>query len=231
MELRHVPAKVVRERLRRRRHRFLLVSVAALAVLAVALGVSFTADTGTTSVSVTAGTTSPLIFPISGASGSTVPSAVTVTKNNTQTTTTPGTTTANVLPSWTPAAGAAGSVTAAGDLAVIDGRPASAGNATNLIVTVYITNLSNLQAAYSSYALPVRVYESTTPTATGNWSVVSATSGLYMTNTGGFLSVNLPTATNKYYLISMDTGGSFYTVSTAIAGNLNPSFYFTAQAT
>lgn len=229
MELRPVPAGVTRARARRRRHRFLLVSIAALAVLAVALGVSFTADTGTTSVSVTAGTTNPLVFPISGASGSTVPSAVTVTKNNTQAT--GGTTTANALPSWSPAAGAAGSVTSAGDLAVVDGRPASAGNATSLIVTVYITNLSSLQAAYSSYAFPIRVYSSATPTATGNWSVVSATSGLYMTNTGGFLSVNLPTATNTYYLISMDTGGSLYTVSTATAGNLNPSFYFTAQAT
>lgn len=221
------PAAPRAGRLSARRRRFLAVSLAVLAVVGVALGVSFAADTGTTSVTVTAGTTSSLIFPLDASAGDTVPAAVTVTKNNTQATS--GTTSANVVPSWSPVAGAAGSVATAGDLAVVDGRSASAGGAANVVLTIYLTNLANLQAAYSSFAFPVRVYESTNPTATGNWSVVSSTAGVYLTNTTGFLSVSLPTAANKYYLVAMDTGGSFYTVSTTVAANLNPSFYFTTQ--
>ncbi|HLY93551.1 MAG TPA: hypothetical protein VKP14_01770, partial [Gaiellaceae bacterium] len=59
------------DRMRRLRRRFLMVSVAALAVLASALGVSFLADSGTASLSVTGGSNN-FVYPV--ANGNLVPS-------------------------------------------------------------------------------------------------------------------------------------------------------------
>jgi hypothetical protein len=221
-----------------RRRRFVLVAIVALAALAVALGISFTADTGTQTTSVTAGTTSPLVF----TSSTGMPANLTFRISGTQTPT---------LPSWTPVAGAAGTVTAKGDLALIDGRTASAGGAGNLTISVYATNLAALQKDYSAYALPIRLYSGTFDGTTTTWTFdntnateVTATKTTYLTNTGGYVHWSVPTGTNTVYALQMgeDTttanssapskigdGGSFYTISTT-AGTLNPTFFITAQA-
>lgn len=213
------------------RRRFLIVSVAALAVVGVALGVSFTADSGVSSVTVTGGggggalvyerTGSAVTFPFGG--------GIVTFKAAANTT--------GQAPNWSPVAGSAGSVTTGGDIAVVDGRAASAGGALNVIVTLYITNLAPLQKMYGSYAFPIKVYESTqSPPDFSGWSATPLTldsqSLFYMTNTTGFLSFTLPThAThNKYYVIELESGGSFYCVSTTAAGGeLGPSFFITAQ--
>lgn len=235
----------IRIRLARRRRRFLLVATATLAMLAVALGVSFAGPTGLTNVTVDTSASNNFVFPV--AASASAPSGLgalstgvyTTALKNTGTTgfnsSTGSFAASNVItPTWAPIAGAAGSVTTAGDLAVLDARTTTLGaNFSALRVTVFITNLAALQASYSAYALPLNVYQCTRPCdATTDWllaSGYSASAPVFITNTDGFVSFSLPAATDRFYDIAMDVGGSFYTISTA--GTLAPQFYFTAQAT
>ena len=204
-----------------------MLGVATLAVLGAILGISFTADTGTTSVSVSSGGgAGKLVYPIGpAASGNTVPSALDTHTLQNGTVVGSGSTSSNQLPTWSAAAGVAGSVGTAGDLAVIDGTTSSAGGAASIQLTVYVTNLNALGADYTSWAFPLEVY-STTNGGT-SWTPVAA-SAQFITHTLGFLSYSLPTGGTTYYDVVMNTGGSFYTVSTT-AGDLSPDFYFTAQ--
>jgi hypothetical protein len=217
-------------RFRLKRRRFLAVAVVGMAALAVAMGVSFTADSGSTTVSVTAGSTSPLVF--TGTLSGDI-SKYKVSGGTSRT-----------APNWTPVSGSAGSVTTVGDLAIIDARSASAGGATNLTITIYVTNLPALQKMYSSFAWPIRLY-SGKYTATGtvtDWSgaaIVASSDTTYLTNTGGYLSFSVPTAADDTLgnIVAVQLGGdggsdggSFYTVSTTAAGgSLNPTFFITAQ--
>ena len=218
------PAGGPRRHLRQRR--FLLVGVAGLAVLAAAMGVSFLDNSGTTSAAVTGGTAT-LVYPV--ANSNSVPSAVTSLKyTGTGGINVSHVFTGAVLPSWSPTALSAGSVTTAGDLVLIDATTVTTG----VNLSVYITNLAGLQQDYNSFALPVNVYSSTCASGC-TWSQAStvvASPPTYLTATGGFLTFNLPTG--KYYDIAIDTGGSFYCTSTSTSGTaaLAPSFYFTAQA-
>lgn len=220
----------------RLRRRFMVMAIVALAALAVALGVSFTADTGTTTVSVTAGTTSSLVYSASA----TLTGGLTFKVSA-------GTTATS--PSWTPVAGSAGSVTSKGDIALIDARTASAGGAANLTVTIYVTNLAALQKTYSSFAWPIRLYSgkfTAGSPGTTDWSsaaIVANSDTTYLTNTGGFLSFTVPTegdATQGNLIevqLGGDTagdGGSFYTTctdtsGTCSGGSLSPTFFVTAQ--
>lgn len=212
-----------------RRKRFLALGVAGLAVLGVSLGVSFAGDTGTTTLSVSGGSSS-FVFPV--ANDNTVPAAVTSLKY------TPASGideahvfTAAVTPSWQPVAGSAGSVTTAGDLALIDATTV----ANAVVLNMYVTNLAALQQDYSSYALPINVYSSTCSSSPCSWAadtsvIPAANAPLYLTNSAGVVTLKLPTG--KYYSIAMDTGGAFYTISTTASGGaLSPSFYFVATAT
>lgn len=253
-------------RFRTRRRRFLLVATAALAAVGAAMGISFTADTGTATVSVTAGTSSTLVFPVaaSGSLPSTTGDVVNWGDPTTPTSALAFATTAHAQTintptnaSWSPVSGAAGSVTTPGDLFVIDGRSASAGGAAHITVNVYVTNLAPLQAAYSSFAWPVDLYfqkaqggssprliAGGTQAAGGDgskWEIVGPTttnlspavtftaSNYFLTNTGGFVSYYLPTGTDYFYEIALDSGGSFYTVNSG--GTISPQFFVTAQAT
>lgn len=218
-----------------RRKRFLAASVAALAVLAVAMGVSFLGNTGTTGVEVKAAS-SEFVFPVSGSgysgassvaegTSTTLKEVVTELKNG-------STSEAGKLPSWSPTVNTAGEVTRSGDLALVHTI------GTKLIVNVYATNLADLQADYSSFALPIHVYEATCSKAApckvsaeskpNEWKEVSSLSKTYLTSTEGNLSFSLES--EKYYDITIGTGGSFYTISTSLEAGLSPDFYFTAQA-
>lgn len=218
-------APATRPRIRQRR--LLLVAIPGLAVLAVAMGVSYLGNTGTSSASVSAAS-SNFIFPV--ANGNSVPSAVDSLKytgsgNINQTS---HTITTAVAPSWSPVAQSAGSVTTAGDLALIDGTIASNG----VTVTVYVTNLAGLQQDYSSLALPVNIYQSPCTSNACTWTQASSvivSPPTYLTGTTGFLTFNLPAG--KYYDIAIDTGGSLYCTSTSTSGTatLSPAYYFTAQ--
>ena len=212
-----------------RRTRFLAISIAALAVLSVAMGVSFLGNTGTTTITVKE-SSSEFVFPVGSAGFKLTEKAkeeVKVGKLNFASSESAG-----VLPEWSPTANAAGEVGKAGDLALINA------NTDKLIVNIYVTNLVGLQADYSSFALPIYIYEATKSGCeglaskvcetgkVGGWEKNAELSKTYLTNTEGNLSFSLPSG--HYYDIAIFTGGSFYTISTT-AGELSPSFYFTAQ--
>lgn len=213
-----------------RRRRFLLLTIPGLAVLAVAMGVSFLGNTGVTNASVSAAS-SNFIYPVAATNH--LPSAVNALKytpaaNISATTINPA-----VTPSWAPTAQSAGSVTTAGDLALIDATIASNG----VTVSLYVTNLAGLQQDYSSLALPVNIYQSPCTSGSCTWTQASSvivSPPTYLTATSGFLTFNLPASVGgvpQYYDITIDPGGSFYCTSTSTSGTatLSPSYYFTAQ--
>ena len=211
-----------------RRKRFLMVSVAMLAVLGIGLGVSFAATTGSTAVSVSGGSTQ-WVFPVSN--GASLPAAVDALKY-----TAPGAInpTANSVttadnPAWTPVQDSAGTLssTNAGDLAVIDATSQSQ------LFSMYVTDLHELQRAYSSYAWVVNVWKCASDcTTTGAWTqagtdVVPA-GGSILTNTDGFLQ--FPMTSGFYYVVTMDAGGSFYAYNTTSGDDMGPEFFFTSRA-
>ncbi len=232
------------------RKRFLLVGIGCLAVLGPLLGVSFLGNSGTASASVTGSPASSLVYTgtipcdmLGIASGDTSTTSVTVVlANGTTATVDPATsscvgpspapvTQAYLEPSWSPAANSAGSVTSGGDISVIDLSAEPSG--TNAIVNLYTTNLQNLGSDYSSFALPVDVYQCTPTTTSGTascttasaWSAVANASS-YITNTNGSYSISLPGG--YYYDITINKGGEYYCISTT-AGSLAPTFFVTAQ--
>lgn len=237
------------KRVRGMQKRFALVATAAVAALGAALATTFTADTGSTNISVSApGGGSSLLFPV--ASGNSLPSttdayidktagklqntpnsALSGTGANTSGFNTIGTAT---TPSWSVVQNSAGNVSTPGDLAVVDADTTDAGSAANVLVTLYLTNLSPLQGDYNSFAWPIDVYKST-----DNGDSWTAVTGLglpqYLTNTSGYLTLTLPTGSHFLYDITMDTGGSYYVINTTdnhLTTNTNdpaPSFYFTIQ--
>lgn len=230
----------------RRKKRFLLASTAALAAVGVAMGVSFLDNSGVASISVSGNTPAGFVWPVSSAGDAPSSSDVTGLRYGTTVGSSKfGTGSSLALPSWAPAAGSPGSVTTAGDLALVDATSLTAQQ--NMIVNVYVTNLAALGSAYSSWAFPLDIY-SCTPSGAGTcsatssqtagtsapWTQVSAavpfSSGVesFLTSTEGYESFSLPGG--AFYDITLDTGGSFYTVSTSTASDLNPSFYFTARA-
>jgi hypothetical protein len=213
-----------------RRRRFLMLGVAMLAVLGTVLGISFTADTGTTSVSVTSGSgAGKLVYPVTQASGDTMPTgALNGQSLEHGTAVAADATTSSVRPTWAAAAGVPGTVTTAGDVSVIDATTTSAGGAANIQLTIYVTNLGALGGDYTSWAWPISVYKTINGGAA--WTLVP-NSSQFITHTLGFLSYTLPTGSGFYYDVTMETGGSFYTVATTSDSthSLSPSFYFTAQ--
>ena len=117
-----------------------------------------------------------------------------------------------VSPSWSPSGGTAGTVTSAGDLAVID-----ATSATNYVtVNVYLTNLAALLVDYSSFAFPINVYQTTCSTTSCTaWTAAStqvsqgSSYGAYLTSTQGEISFTLPAAAGRYYDIVMEGTNHF----------------------
>lgn len=210
---------------RKFRRGLLAIGIPGLAILLASLSVSFLGSTGTSNPTVTSGSTSSnFVYPVASSS-SALPSGVTFGKYST-TTGTPATFNA-VSPAWTPIAQSAGTVTTAGDLAVIDASTANLGTHAGLTVSLYVTNLANLQKDYSSFSLPVNVYQCQTAcTSNAAWTQATGLSVSYLTSTSGYLTWNLPS--NYYYAITIDAGGSFYCTATT-AADLSPSYYFTAQ--
>ena len=214
------------------RRRVLTLSMASLMLMGASLTTSTLGDTGTTTATVAAASSN---FVYQVANSVALPAAVTslqYTINSDFTTTTSAIVKNAVVPSWSPTAQSAGSVTTAGDLALINGMIAANG----IVVSMYVTNLANLQQDYSSFALPVNVYVSSCASGC-TWAAdtaVISTLPEFLTSTSGFLTFNLPS--NEYYDITIDAGGSFYCTSTVTSATvpsstaeLAPSFYFTAE--
>ena len=228
------------------RKRALIISVASLFLMGASLTTSALGSTGTTSASVSAAATN-FIYPI--ANNLALPAGVSSLAYtlpagmSTDATSHISTITSNgaALPSWAPTYQSAGSVTHAGDLALVNGAIAANG----IVVSMYVTNLASLQQDYSSFAFPVDVWVNTCVTScpVNTGGVVSATTGwtqdtavvpslpTYLTSTTGFITFNLPAGLNTYYDIAIDTGGSYYCTSLLTTGtaSLTPTFYFTAE--
>lgn len=227
--------------LARARKRFLVVSLGALFVTGISMGVSFTADTGVTQVTAAStGGALPLVWPANYGTPGGLPAAVDTVTATAQAgwrygTGTPSTPTAPVWP--TVVAGQAGSVTTAGDIAVIDATDTSA---TYLLVTIYITNMHELSLTYNSYSLPFRIYGSVAFASgriTWSGSPISDNNGIntantYITNNSGFETFKLATGAGKYYEVTLDSGGAFYPYQTGASGAATtPALYITAQRT
>ena len=230
--------------LSRMRKRFLVISVTSFVLLGFSLGVRFTADTGVTQITAAStGGALPLIWtPTAYGTNGSLPAAVTGSgtagwKYGTVAAETVTPRSAPLGPVWpTVVAGQAGSVTTAGDLAVIDATDVTANF---LLLTIYITNMKALSLTYNSYALPIRVYASTAfVTGSITWGASPATDAnstntgsSYLTNTQGFQTFKLATGVGKYYAITLDAGGSFFPYQTTGGGATTPAFYMTAQRT
>lgn len=225
------------------RRRFLAVAIPGLAVVLATTGYSFLGNTATVDPAVTAGGSAAgsIVYGV-GNSGA-LPCGMTTLEYTTTGITTTGTCGSGgstsmgtaVTGGWTAIAGSAGSVANAGDIAVIDATGASDG----VNVSMYITNLANMQVDYTSLAIPVQIYECAsnsaancvTGTPTGSqvaWTDVAA-DDTYVTSTGGY--VNWSLSPGYFYDITMGTGGSFYCNSTlnTAANYLSPTFYVAAQ--
>lgn len=237
-------------RARARRRRLAFVAAAALAVVAAALGISFTADTAVNQATASPLTTAKLVYTPADTLPTGFAFRVSTITNGDPTVATPAT--------LTPVAGAAGTVTSKGDIALVDARSSSTGNQGHERITVYLANLKQLQAVYSQFTFPIRVYEGTfnhQPSSDGtNWNagadLLAASANTYLTNTVPFVSFTVPTEANdtlgNVLAIQLaadgDTfpgsttsdGGSFYTVCTNTAttctgGSLNPQFYISVD--
>ena len=229
------------------RRRVLISGIAALAVLGPFLGVSFLANSGTTSATVTA----------SGSSGSMVDTTCPTGAYGVYTSVVAKvgaacSSTSLVTPSWSPSAGSAGSVTSGGDIAMVD----ASGQSAPVVLNVYITDLQGLNEDYSSFALPIDIYQcstaagacSTVGTASGDWIPVttwdsaSFTTVPFLTSSSGFFSISLPAGdwydvaidgTNVPSVVTGSSTGMYYCISTGVTApaTLSPSFFVTASET
>jgi hypothetical protein len=225
-------------KLRNTRKRFLIVSVAVLAVFGTTLGVSFTADTGVTTITAAGiGGALPLIWSANYGSAGNLPAAISGVGVAGWKYGTGGASSTPATPGWpTVVAGQAGSITANGDIATIDATDLTSGF---LLVTIYITNMKALALTYNSYSLPIRIYSGTRTGINVAWSGTALvdsnsinTANTYLTNNQGYETFKLATGGFQYYAITLDIGGSYYPYQTGASGAATtPAFYITAQRT
>lgn len=217
------------------RRRVLVAGIAALAVVGPFLGVSFLANSGTVSTSVTGSTSSGSLVDTS-CTGTSVPTLAYTTNCS-------AASAAFTTPSWSPSAGSAGSVTSGGDIGLIN----TTGQTSPVVVDVYVTDLQGLNEDYSSFALPINVYQCTTstsgsPSCSGtsggtpwtsitSWDSTNYSSVPYLTSSSGFFSITLQPG--DWYDVAIDSGGMYYCISTSTTSpaTLSPTFFVTASAT
>jgi hypothetical protein len=243
--LRHVPARQPRRALRTRK-KFLFVSIAALAALSTALGVSFTADSGVTTIALTPVAASQYVYPATYSTSATgLPTNVGDLTANHGWAYGKATTGYSTAPAWKSTAVGASYVNTGGDIAMIDARGVPT---PSVVISVYVTNLGQLMADYSSFAFPVELYQGTiagTSPFAVTWAKATGTSTTFLTDSGGVLSWKVPAgdAHTVYEVVmtgSIDTapiapaglGGSYFLQSTTVTAGvaaLSPSFYVTAD--
>lgn len=237
------------------RRRFSLIAIAAISVLVIVLFSSYlrstspSLGTGLPGSGSSKNPTAPtFVYPIS--TGAAVPYSklpgLSVLKYSGAT---------GVSPQWAPVPDTSGQITNGGDIGVVDATSVTK----PLLVNVTITNLTNLEKSYSSFAFPIDIYEwcpanTTTPgigtpcgtqANTGN-STTGDTAGSWVPYENGtsygmvpnqqlFITnttgtVSLTLPKGFYYDFTMDPHqGSFYCISTSNPSDLSPSFYISAK--
>ncbi|MCW2726216.1 MAG: hypothetical protein JWN35_3137 [Frankiales bacterium] len=244
--------------LRRRtiRRRVIALGVAGVTIAGAQIGVSMLGDTGSVDAAVTTSSatsrhiyaSNPLPGGTSGASTWGPTGWAQTVANGTTGSGSPNS--GPVRVSWAAAPSTTGSIATAGDVAVIDATTDSLpAGARGVAVTMYISNLAGFMKNYSSFALPVGVYQWTGLT----WAQLNTNSDFYSTTTfpgknslyisdsDGSVSLNLPalpkgtsqpsTPTGYYEIVIEKTNGFWQSVSsfpTPVA-DLGPSFYLTSS--
>ena len=126
-------------------------------------------------------------------------------------------------PSWKPASGSGGSI-AAGNLYNVTVSPD-----TTSLVTIYLTNPTNLSADYEFLNMNIS-YGNGVSVSSGVFSPTF--SGTILSLSNGYVQFEIANSGSSAlnYTIGI-AGGSFYCLSTtATGGSLNPSFYITVEA-
>jgi hypothetical protein len=146
-------------------------------------------------------------------------------------------------------------VAAAGDVAVVDATTEGLPTGTQgVTVTMYVSNLAGFAKNYTSFALPIGVYQWNASGATaGTWVQAVANTdfytsttfpgrnALYISDSDGSATLNLPAASKYgtgtstspagptgYYEIVIDKANGFWqSAPTLTATDLGPSFYLT----
>ena len=128
-------------------------------------------------------------------------------------------------PSWTAFGGAIGGVTTPGDLFYVD----ASGYPGDIVITLHITNTSELIHYYRYLILKVGVYAQA---GIDQWQEASGAGGelvpgAYITLRNGQVSVNLPGYMK--YKVAIDSGSFYCFTVNADGGSLSPRFYMTVD--
>lgn len=228
-EARRLDVAALRTRISRRatlRRRYKVVAAGLLAVLMSILGVGFAADAGTTTVSVTA-PAGVAVYTIPASAGGTAPTGAVDLPHGSQSVLNSATWGTPVSPAWNVSAGSAGTLSTSndGDVVYID---ATGATSTKLQVSVYVINLAELAVNYTSWAWNVGLYNGAT--ATGMGTAGSPAQEQVITSDSGQLNFVVDVTTNKHVSISLEAGGSFYTIQTDTTnGDLSPTFFVRVQ--
>lgn len=213
------------------RRRFLTIGVPGLAIVLAATTVGFLAGTGSVTITPTgSGTGSSDYLFVVKSSTSTLPMTGALEAGSAGTASSKKF--ATIVSGTISDATTPGTVTKAGDLALVDTQSSA------VTVSIYLTNLATLRADYLALILPIEVYKATcSPGATvgGVCSAVTAwtltraatptpTTGTPITTTTGQVSFSLPAG--HYYDVVLKAGGF---LAKSGAGYAGPQFYFTAH--
>jgi hypothetical protein len=162
--------------------------ILSLIIAVAATAVSYATTSGSTSINVGNGSSSPRV-------------TTTVTEG-----------VYNDNPSWSPVANSTGSITP-GNLYIVNLTGQD-----DRRLTLYLNNPEKLSKAYSYLNMNITVYKSNGADPTVWTSIDDA----FLTLINGYISFDLE---GEYeYSISID-GGSYYTMTTAVPGNLSPDFF------
>lgn len=216
------------------RRRYFLATTAVLIVVGATLSVSFAADSGTSTASVSGSTSAVGVYDVGGAEPAvpwdfnddsdnadkiTLPegselneSATDVTWTNTDS------------PAWSVAGGASGTVSTdgAGDLAYLD---ASGSSSSKILVSVYVTNMAELAVNYTSWAFNIELHQATAANAgAATWTQVGTDE--LVTSDSGTVTFIADISSMDHLALVLGSGGSFYAVQTDTTdGDLGPEFF------
>lgn len=122
---------------------------------------------------------------------------------------------------WAVSVGSAGSVPAPGATNSIASINPAGASSSKMLVSVYVTNLSDLAVNYSSWNFNLQLFDSSaTPAQIGDTLVATSDSGV--------VSWVVTIDPAKTYKVKLAEGGSFYTIANGASGSLSPEFFVRA---
>lgn len=195
------------------------------------LSVSFAADSGTSQANVSSSSSAIAVYSVPTSAGGTAPSTSVVLRHGSTSADANSTWGTPVAPAWSVAGGSSGSISSSedGDLAYLD---ASGSTSTKILVSVFVTNMGDMAENYTSWAFNIAVTgRAAAPTSASIGGAAWATTAdqtEVITSDSGTVNFVIDTSTNKHFSLTMDEGGSFYTVQTSNSDGLAPKFFIRA---